>query len=346
MPGGGASGNYNKFKLTAFMRKRILLVAATTGYQTRSFASAAERLGYDVQLATDRCHVLDDPWGDRALPLRFDDPDGGARVVADSGLRFDGLVAVGDRPSYVASVIARALKVPYSSPDAVLACKNKFLARERFRAAGLHVPEFTRAARSKPRNYFARSPLSVRAQTAACRQVAASLAPTIRRSSSRRSNRSRRYWHLPTSYACLGKGPISAGGGLYCRTRIRSRGISDRGTAGWLAIFDKPDPLDGPCFEETIYVTPSRESRAVQQSIVDTTARAISALGLADGPVHAEMRVNESGVWMLEVAARPIGGLCARALALGSGVGLEELFCDTQRATRSDQRLSGIPRAA
>ena len=149
------------------MRKRILLVAATTGYQTRSFASAAERLGYDVQLATDRCHVLDDPWGDRALPLRFEDPDGGARVVADSGLRFDGLVAVGDRPSYVASVIARELKVPYSSPDAVLACKNKFLARERFRAAGLRVPEFTRAPLDQsPEASAHASPISVRAQTA------------------------------------------------------------------------------------------------------------------------------------------------------------------------------------
>ncbi len=83
-----------------------------------------------------------------------------------------------------------------------------------------------------------------------------------------------------------------------------------------LALFDKPDPLDGPFFEETIYLTPSREPREVQQAIFDTTQRAVNALGLHDGPVHAEMRVNAAGVWMLEVAARPIGGLCSRGVAI------------------------------
>ena len=88
-----------------------------------------------------------------------------------------------------------------------------------------------------------------------------------------------------------------------------------------LAIFDKPDPLNGPFFEETIYTTPSREPTATQRDIIQTTEAAISALGLTHGPIHAEMRVNSRGVWMLEVAARPIGGLCARVLP-----GLEELI--------------------
>jgi hypothetical protein len=88
-----------------------------------------------------------------------------------------------------------------------------------------------------------------------------------------------------------------------------------------LALFDKPDPLDGPYFEETIYVTPSRQHPAIQRDIIRTAQAAIQALGLIDGPVHAEMRVNQTGVWMLEVAARPIGGLCARVLP-----GLEELI--------------------
>ena len=123
-------------------------------------------------------------------------------------------------------------------------------------------------------------------------------------------------------------------------------GLLTSGRLNVLAIFDKPDPLDGPCFEETIYVTPSRDSGAVQQSIVDTTVRAIASLGLTDGPVHAEMRVNESGVWMLEVAARPIGGLCARALAFESGLGLEEVVLRHAVGDPLDQRLSGIPRAA
>jgi biotin carboxylase len=107
-------------------------------------------------------------------------------------------------------------------------------------------------------------------------------------------------------------------------------GLLDRGTFTALAIFDKPDPLDGPFFEETIYVTPSHASRAVQNQIVDAVRQAASALGLWHGPVHAECRVNTSGVYVLEVAARPIGGLCARALRLVSATGgpvpLEDLL--------------------
>jgi hypothetical protein len=91
-------------------------------------------------------------------------------------------------------------------------------------------------------------------------------------------------------------------------------GIMTNGELSVLALFDKPDPLEGPFFEETIYVTPSREPAAVQQTIVDTCTQAVRALGLTHGPVHAEMRVNDEGVFMLEIAARPIGGLCARAL--------------------------------
>jgi hypothetical protein len=98
-------------------------------------------------------------------------------------------------------------------------------------------------------------------------------------------------------------------------------GILTRGRLRVLAIFDKPDPLDGPYFEETIYVTPSREREETQQEIARATESAVQALGLTHGPVHAEMRVNRNGVWMLEVAARPIGGLCARVLP-----GLEDLI--------------------
>jgi biotin carboxylase len=102
-------------------------------------------------------------------------------------------------------------------------------------------------------------------------------------------------------------------------------GLLTEGRLTVLAIFDKPDPLNGPYFEETIYVTPSREPAAVQEAIIETTRRAIASMGLTHGPVHAEMRVNDRGVWMLEVAARPIGGLCARAVQFVSSFGLEEI---------------------
>src|ERR1700729_3936509 len=96
--------------------KRLLLIGATTGYQTGVFAEAAKRLGFQLALATDRCHVLDDPWGDHALPLRFEDPEGAARIIA-SEAKVDGIVAVGDRPAYIAALAAQLLGIPYNSAD-------------------------------------------------------------------------------------------------------------------------------------------------------------------------------------------------------------------------------------
>jgi hypothetical protein len=107
---------------------------------------------------------------------------------------------------------------------------------------------------------------------------------------------------------------------------VAVEGLVSNGKFRALAIFDKPDPLDGPFFEETIYVTPSRLGRGVQQQIIDTTAAATSAMGLTKGPVHAELRVNEQGPWVIEVAARAIGGLCSRALRFDEEMSLEELI--------------------
>jgi biotin carboxylase len=101
-------------------------------------------------------------------------------------------------------------------------------------------------------------------------------------------------------------------------------GTLDRGELTTLALFDKPDPLDGPYFEETIYVTPSRLPQAVQARIHGEVARACRVAGLATGPIHAEVRVNESGIWILEIAARSIGGLCGRVLTHSLGMSLEE----------------------
>jgi hypothetical protein len=93
-----------------------------------------------------------------------------------------------------------------------------------------------------------------------------------------------------------------------------------------LALFDKPDPLDGPFFEETIYVTPSRVPSGLQTAIAQCAERAARALGLAEGPVHVELRYNDRGPWLIELAARPIGGRCSAVLRFGDGVTLEELI--------------------
>jgi len=302
--------------------KKILLIGATTGYQTRLFADAAERLGFELVLATDRCHVLDDPWGDHAIALRFEDPPAAAEVLAAKA-RVDGIVAVGDRPVYLAALAADRMGIAYNSPDSVLACRNKFLARQRFCAAGLLVPEFYRVAITDGPHRAADTapypcvlkPLGLSASrgvirandpgefVTAFRRIEALLRdPDILRLDEEQDR------FLQVESFIEGREFALEGILTYRKLRV-------------LAIFDKPDPLDGPFFEETIYVTPSREPAETQRDIARTAESALRALGLTHGPIHAEMRVNRSGVWMLEVAARPIGGLCARVLP-----GLEEFI--------------------
>jgi ATP-grasp domain-containing protein/L-aminoacid ligase-like protein len=301
------------------MNKRLLLIGATTGYQTRVFAAAAERLGYELVLATDRCHVLDDPWGDRAIALRFEDPNGAAGVLADQ-VRVDGIVALGDLPAYIAALAAERMGIRYNSPDSVAASRNKFMARERFRAAGLPVPNFYRVPLDESPAQDARYPC-----------VLKPLGLSASRGVIRADNRAEFIAAFGRIKKLLADPDIARldedqNRFLQVESFIEGRefaleGILSDGELRVLALFDKPDPLDGPFFEETIYITPSRENKSSQDAIIRTTQAGVHALGLTHGPIHAEMRVNTRGVWMLEVAARPIGGLCARVFP-----GLEELI--------------------
>ena len=304
------------------MGKRLLLIGATTGYQTRAFATAAERLGYELVLATDRCHVLEDPWGDRAIALRFEDPAGAAAVLAAQA-EVDGIVAVGDRPAYIAALAAARMGILYNSPASVAASRNKFLARERFHSAGLLVPEFHRVALLDGPGRAAEEAL----YPCVLKPLGLSASRGVIRANSQKEFHAafRRIESLlaDPDIARLHEDQDRF---LQVESFIDGRefaleGILTNGQLRVLALFDKPDPLNGPFFEETIYVTPLREDSSTQAAIVNTTQAAVNALGLTEGPIHAEMRVNRHGVWMLEVAARPIGGLCARVLP-----GLEELI--------------------
>jgi hypothetical protein len=297
---------------------RVLLVAATTGYQTRSFTAAARRLGIDVTLATDRCHILEDPWRDHAIPVRFEEPEIAADALGDCAV--DGIVAVADHPTLVAALTARKLGLPYHSPQAVAACRDKHRMREILGSAGLPIPDnfcvaLDRDPRDVARNvYFpcVLKPLGLSASRGVIRannadQFVAAFDRIRRILEQPDIRQSHEEWNEAIQIERYIEG-----------REFALEGLMTQGELNVLAIFDKPDPLEGPFFEETIYVTPSRESGEIQRAIVETTRQAVRALGLHQGPVHAEMRVNPRGVYMLEVAARPIGGLCARALRFAS----------------------------
>jgi predicted ATP-grasp superfamily ATP-dependent carboligase len=314
---------------------RILLFTAKLGYQTRSFDEAARQLGVELVFVTDRCHQLDDPWGDRAIPVHFESPEIAARAVLESqrGQNIDGILALGDRPAVAAAYAARSLGNPYNHPASVEACRSKLRMREVFREAGLRVPWF-RVVSLHPApepsllgiSYpCVLKPLSLSASQGVVRAnsreefiAAAARIGRLLESAEIRATRE------PNLDEILVEGYIPG-------REVAVEGLLTEGQLRVLAIFDKPDPLDGPYFEESIYVTPSRFGEAQQREIERGTADAVRALGLAHGPIHAEFRVNDDGIWPLEVAPRPIGGLCARALrfardASSEPIGLEELL--------------------
>jgi biotin carboxylase len=310
---------------------RLLILASKLGYQTRSFAEAARSLGADVVFASDRCHQLEDPWSDGAIALHFDRPEEAARrIVSQSLVRpVDGLIALGDRATTTAAYAARALGLAYNHPEAVENCRSKLRQREILRDAGVLVPGFfsfrldKRLERILPRVQF---PCVVKPLRLAASQgvIRANNAEQFRAA----VERIQRLLESPeirvTREADLDRLLVER---YIPGSEVAVEGLLTRGKLRMLAIFDKPDPLEGPYFEESIYVTPSRLPEEMQERIIECATATARALGLEQGPVHAEFRVNEQGPWVLEAAPRPIGGLCSRALRFGPNrILLEELL--------------------
>ncbi|MDP6581234.1 MAG: ATP-grasp domain-containing protein [Vicinamibacterales bacterium] len=314
--------------------RRVLLIASKTGYQTRAFGEAAERAGVELVFATDRCKQLDNPWRDGAIPVRFHDEAAFLEAIGAVARQrpFDGVLGVGDRPALFAALAADALGLRGHPPPAARLSGNKLETRRCLASAGLPCPVFHDVALDGAVDAAIGGidfpcvvkPLVLSGSRGVIRaddpDTLRAAVERVRRLLTRGDLRARR---------------DSADTRVVVETFIPGReyaveGLVEDGVFRVLALFDKPDPLDGPFFEETIYVTPSAEPDVTRRRIEQGVGDAVRALGLRQGPVHAECRVNDKGVFVLEVAPRPIGGLCARALRFagphGSVLSLEELL--------------------
>ncbi|HEX8029057.1 MAG TPA: ATP-grasp domain-containing protein [Vicinamibacterales bacterium] len=296
------------------------------------FAEAAARLGVQLIYATDRCDQLDDPWRDDAIPVRFHEEWRSVDSILkqiEQRRSVDAVLAVGDRPTVMAAYLSRLLGLPGNPPEAATAARDKRLLRERLIAAGLPSPSGFAVPISADVTRFLDGV-----------SFPVVLKPTVL-TGSRGVIRADDRLSLATAFDRVRRLLLSAEvrelrdpeadivqiEEFIPGSEYAVEGVVDRGVFTPLAIFDKPDPLDGPFFEETIYLTPSRVSPGTQRQMTDAVASAVAALGLHHGPIHAECRVNGRGVYILEVAARPIGGLCAKALRFerdGASIGFEE----------------------
>ena len=306
-------------------RKRLLLLVSPNTYRAGAFLEAASRLDVEVVRGIDAPEDLARQWG---LPLAVD------FTAVESSVRnivayaadypLDAIVAVDDSATILAARAAAALSLPNNPPEAAEAARDKRLMRRLMTAGGAPCPSF----RHFP---LTGNPVDIAQQvTYPC------VVKPLLLSGSRGVIRADSPSELITAFERLKRMLLGDGYPLDTTdiliedfipgVEVALEGLLTGGSLHVLAIFDKPDPLDGPFFEETIYVTPSRHSEAIQVAIANCASRAAASIGLYDGPVHAELRVNERGPWMLEIAGRSIGGLCSTILEFGSGMCLEELI--------------------
>ena len=315
--------------------KRVLLLTSPNSYRTQDYVDAAGRLGIEPVIVVDLPQLLAQEWN-YSLGADFGDPWKAAEEIVntltkavdgvESDIRLDAVLALDDGGARVAALVAERLGLAHNDQMASEAARNKFRMRTLLSSCGAPVPAFSEfRTDDNMKAIIARAeeeigypcvvkPEELNGSRGVIRaNLRCELAAAVRRLT-----------------ALIGEGQPFLIEGYIPGVEVSLEGLIDRNQLHCLALFDKPDPLEGPYFEETIYVTPSRLPQDVQSAIIDATEKAARGLGLQTGPIHAELRINENGPWIVEVAGRSIGGLCSRILRFGMEVGngssLEELI--------------------
>jgi biotin carboxylase len=313
--------------------------------------AAAGRLGVEVTVVSEQASTMESLQPSSLFTVDFLKPE----EAAERALRFfeehpfQAVVPVDEETAVVAAAISKAVGLPHNAPQAAVATRLKHVMRDALAAAQVLAPDYRLFSTADDPGELAgrvRYPCVLK-------PVFLSASRGVMRADDEPQFRSS-FERLRT---LLRDPEVIRRGGPLAETvlvedyvpgsEVALEGLLTDGELQVLAMFDKPDPLEGPFFEETIYVTPSRLPVELQRRITETTARAARALGLRHGPVHAELRVNARGVWVIEIAGRSIGGLCARTLRFGLGLSLEELVIrhalgfDVRGISRED-RAAGV----
>jgi biotin carboxylase len=306
------------YAIIGLMRRVVIIIPSST-YRATDFVSAAERLGLELVIASDRRPTLEAVMGDRSQVVRLDRPDEAAPKLTQlhERLPFDAVLGVDDQGVLIASLVAERLSLAHSPVAAVSAARDKARTRQVLTEAGLEQPSWVLVAPDGDVTAAIDSvglpcvvkPLSLSASRGV---IKASTPDGVLEAI-------RRVRAIVPGEPVLIEAYVDG-------SEVAVEALASAGEVAILAVFDKPDPLEGPYFEETIYVTPSRLSGEVQSRLAAELQLAATALGLSEGPLHAEFRLGMGSPVLLEVAARSIGGLCSRALRFGAGVSLEELI--------------------
>lgn len=323
---------------------RVMLLTTSHTYRAPAFMAAAEKLGIEVVQAVDLPPELARQTSG-VLGMPFDDIDTAVATITQFAQTtpLHAVLAVDDSGTLLAARASAALGLAHNDPGAAEAARNKWVMRQRLQEGGVPVPHFRRFHTDDDFGEVAQQvvyPCVVKPLTlSGSRGVMRVNNPAEFVQAARR---------LARLLARTASGPQPFLVEDYIPgVEVALEGMLNNGRLTTLALFDKPDPLEGPFFEETIYVTPSRLPQPVQQAIAAVSQQSAAALGLRHGPIHAELRVNDDGPWLVEAAGRSIGGLCGQTLRFDAGASLEELILRQAvgmplPAVPADREASGV----
>lgn len=324
----------------------VLLLTTVQSYRTGPFVQAAQGLGVPVLQAVDMPQSLAEHWRYELAVDYGDVPASADRLLQALGTRTPAAVlAVDDSGALLAAEVAARLGLPHNHPQAARAARNKHLMRQMLQAGGVRSPWFVALACNLPLAQITQAVEEAGGYPCVVKPVDLNGSRGVIR-----ANEPAELRHAVTRLLNLiGRSSEKRFlvEGYMPGIEVALEGMLDGGDLRVLALFDKPDPLEGPFFEETLYVTPSRLPPATQAEIAETTAQAARALGLHTGPIHAELRINAQGAWIVEIAGRSIGGLCSRTLRFGTDASLEELILRQAAglplpSTQREERAGGV----
>ena len=307
----------------------LLLLLPSMSYRGEAFLMAAGKVGVTLTVAGDAPPDFLEQAPDRFLTLDLHNPDTAVPAVMEfaNTSPIDVVLGVNDQTAVLASTISVALGLPANSIDSVRAASNKQTMRNLLQKEGLPCPHFVVVGfDEKPEDVVQQvtfpcvlKPLTL---SGSCGVIRADDQESFQKAFIRIGNLLKTF--ARPEHDVAGRQILIED--FIPGIEVALEGLLTKNTLHPLALFDKPDPLDGPYFEETIYVTPSRLPSDTQTRIVASLEKAARAIGLQEGPVHGELRINDQDIWVIEVAARSIGGKCSRMLEFGTGRSLEELI--------------------
>jgi hypothetical protein len=303
---------------------RLLLIAPEASYHTASFQAAGKRLGIEVILASEGHFPI---VSSQSVGLRVDFSrlSRSLRIIEATYRKtpFDGVIGTDDASLELAAIVAAAFGLPANSPLSAKVSRRKDNSRVAQREAGLVTPWFTVVTSNQQGGYVVPAEVNY-----PC------VAKPVTLSASRGVIRVDNEQQLVAALSRI-FGIIESSGPEHPRVVLIEsyipgseyvvEGLLSGGNWQTIIIFGKPNPLEGPFFEETIYIAPPDLEIGVKRNMIEVVRRACAVYGLEHGPIHAECRVNEAGVWLIELTPRTIGGKCSRLFELGTSVALEDI---------------------